>query len=92
MPTRSTGPVLRYTADGLPVYRAGRAPGHLATRRQLRAARLSAAGLAPAGWLHYNALHGWCPLYDQRQARPVRPLTARQAAALAAGRMMRGRP
>lgn len=83
--TRDLGAVLHYAADG-PVYRAGRAPVHLGTRRQLRVDGLSVAGLIPAGWLHYSPLHGICPLYDRRQARPVRALTDRQRAALALGR------
>lgn len=81
--------VLRY-AGGVPVYRADMAPDHLGTRRQLRAAGLSHAGLKPAGYLHYNVHHGICPLYDRQAARPVRPLTERQRANLAAGRLLAG--
>ncbi|MBB4920961.1 3'-5' exonuclease [Streptosporangium saharense] len=82
--------VLRLGDDGLPVYRAGAAPVELATRRQLREEGLSAAGLAPAAWLHYSVMHGICALYQRAAARPVRPLTPRQHAALAAGRALAG--
>lgn len=78
--------ILRYDG-GLPVYRYGRAPGELATARQLREQRLSPAGLKPAGWLYYNRMHHLtCALYDRATARPIRPLTDRQRQALAAGR------
>ncbi|MFB8025964.1 MULTISPECIES: hypothetical protein [unclassified Streptomyces] len=80
--------MLRYTESGMPVYRAGLVPPHLATRRQLRADRLSEAGLQPAAFLHYNPLHGVCPLYERKQARPIRQLTVRQHAVLAAGRLI----
>ncbi|AWI32733.1 hypothetical protein DDW44_30945 [Streptomyces tirandamycinicus] len=81
--------MLHYGPDGTPaVYRAGRAPERLVTRNQLRAAGLSEAGLKPAAWLHYSPLHGMCPLYERAQARPIRPLTDRQRAALAAGRLV----
>ncbi|WP_017972432.1 3'-5' exonuclease [Actinopolyspora halophila] len=79
-------PVLRRGRQGLPVYRAGQAPAGLATRRQLRAAGLSTAGLRAAGWLHYSPWHGICALYEQASARPRREVTERQRAALAAGR------
>jgi hypothetical protein len=79
-----------YYVEGLPLYRGGHAPDELATRRQLRAAGLSEAGLKPAGWLHYSALHGICPLYERAHARPIRPLTSRQRDALAAGRERAG--
>ena len=71
-----------------PVYLGGRAPDGLRTRRQLRAEGLSVAGLRPAGWLQYNAHHAVCALYDAAAARPVRPLTERQRANLAAGRAL----
>ena len=81
-------PVLYYRQSGEPVYRSGCAPAYLGTRRQLRAEGLSVAGLEPAAWLRYCAYHYECPLYDRRRARPVRPLTERQRAALAAGRKL----
>ncbi|GAB1646778.1 hypothetical protein [Krasilnikovia sp. MM14-A1259] len=71
-----------------PTYLGGRAPEHLRTRRQLRAEGLSVAGLRPLGWLQYNPHHAVCPLYDRQAARPVRPLSDRQRAALAAGRAL----
>lgn len=74
----------------LPVYMAGRVPEGLATRRQLRADGLSAAGLKPAARLHYCAYHYLCPLYERSAARPVRSLTVRQSEALAAGRALAG--
>lgn len=80
--------VLTWSSTGQHTYRSGRVPTHLATGRQLREAGLSAAGLTPAGWLHYSPLHGICPLYDRAAARPVRPLTARQREVLAAGRAL----
>lgn len=83
-------PVMYLTATGKPVYRAHRAPAHLATRSQLRTARLSAAGLEPAAWLHTMPYHTISPLFDRRDARPIRPLTPRQRAALAAGRALVG--
>jgi hypothetical protein len=49
------------------------------TAGQLRARRLSPAGLEPVAWLYYNRLlHRICPLYDRTAARPIRPLTERQ--------------
>lgn len=80
--------VLRYTDAGLPIYREGNAPEHLATRRQLRASGLSEAGLAPVAWLHTNGWHNISRLYDRRQARPIRPLNDRQRDALAIGRVI----
>jgi DNA polymerase III epsilon subunit-like protein len=71
-----------------PTFLGGRAPEYLRTRRQLRAEGLSAAGLRPAGWLQYNPHHAVCALYDRAKARPVRPLTDRQRAVLAAGRTL----
>lgn len=76
--------------QALPVYMAGRVPAGLATRRQLRADGLSAAGLKPAARLHYCAYHYLCPLYERSAARPVRLLTVRQREALAAGRSLAG--
>ena len=76
--------VIRYR-DGLPVYWSGSAPAGLKTRRQLRAAGLSASGLRPVGWIH-TPRHNEGPLYDPAGARPVRPITERQAAALEWGR------
>lgn len=77
--------VIRYHYDGLPVYWSGYAPAGLMTRRQLREAGLSAAGLRPVGWIH-TARHNEGPLFDPAGARPVRPITERQAAALEWGR------
>ncbi|MFB7763497.1 exonuclease domain-containing protein [Streptomyces xiamenensis] len=82
--------ILRYDPDGLPVYRSGKVPAHLATRSQLRSDDLSTAGLSPAGRLHYNPYHRICALYDRRAARPVRQLNDAQRAALAAGRLLAG--
>ncbi|MFE1270555.1 exonuclease domain-containing protein [Streptomyces sp. NPDC058758] len=81
--------VLRYHG-AVPVYRSDRAPEGLLTRRQLRAAGLSAAGLRPAAYLHYSPHHGVCELFDREAARPVRPLTERQREILAAGRLLAG--
>uniref|UniRef100_UPI003F4990CA exonuclease domain-containing protein n=1 Tax=Amycolatopsis sp. CA-096443 TaxID=3239919 RepID=UPI003F4990CA len=81
--------VLRYDGTGRPVYRRGRAPGGLATAAQLRADRLSPAGLAPVAWLYYACIgHKTCPLYDRARARPIRPLTERQRQVLADGRKL----
>ena len=80
--------VLHHAMDGRHTYRSGMVPTHLATRRQLRTAGLSIAGLTPAGWLHYSAYHGVCALYDRRLANPVRTLTDRQREALAQGRSL----
>lgn len=82
---RTTPPVLRTGARGLPIYRRFRAPEHLKTRTQLRRAGLSTAGLPVLGWVD-TALHHQAALFDSTKARPVRPITERQAAALAAGR------
>lgn len=88
---REVDPVL-YPVGGLPLYRAGMVPAQLGlgTRRQLHAEGLSVAGLRPAAWLHYSALHGICPLYQRAAARPLRKLTQRQREALAAGRALVG--
>ncbi|MFJ4342611.1 exonuclease domain-containing protein [Streptomyces sp. NPDC088915] len=89
--TKSDASVLRYVGERkVPVYRADRAPEGLLTRGQLREEGLSHAGLEPAGYLHYNSHHGVCPLFERRAARPVRPLTDRQRANLAAGRLLAG--
>jgi hypothetical protein len=72
----------------LPEYMSGRVPEDLATRRQLRALGLSAAGLRPAARLHYCAYHYYCYLYRVADARPVRSLTERQRQALAEGRKL----
>jgi hypothetical protein len=77
---------LRYWSS--PQYMPGQVPEGLATRRQLRAAGLSAAGLEPAARLHYCVYHYYCPLYRIADARPVRPVTDRQREALAAGRKL----
>lgn len=83
-------PVLRYE-KGRPVYRKGHAPDGLATAAQLRAARRSTAGLEPVAWLYYTSIHHRiCPLYRLDDARPIRALTDRQHAALAAGRELAG--
>ncbi|MFB7896168.1 hypothetical protein ACFC1B_07535 [Streptomyces xiamenensis] len=81
--------ILRYQ-DGLPVYRTDHVPAHLANKTQLRSEGLSIAGLRPEGLHHYNAHHRICPLYSRAQARPVRPITEAQQAALAAGRLLAG--
>lgn len=81
--------VLRYDGQGRPVYRSGMAPEGLATASQLRSRRLSPAGLAPAAWLYYSRLHHReCALYEEAQARPIRPLTERQRQVLAEGRAL----
>lgn len=81
--------ILRYDGQGRPVYRSGMAPTGLDTAAQLRAQRLSPAGLVPVAWLYYARIHHrTCPLYDRSQARPIRPLTERQRQALAAGRAL----
>ncbi|MEV6527785.1 3'-5' exonuclease [Longispora sp. NPDC051575] len=72
--------------DGRPVYRARTAPEGLATRSQLRAQGLSAAGLTPVAWLHLMLHHQYVHLYEVSAARPVRPLTARQREVLEHGR------
>jgi hypothetical protein len=82
----SDSALLPHTINGKPFYRAHQAPAHLATRRQLRADRLSEADLKPVAWLHVNGWHTISALYDRRQARPIRPLTDRQLDALAIGR------
>lgn len=83
------GPILRYDGRGRPVYRYGRAPGTVATARQLRAAGLSPAGLKPVAWLYYARIgHRICPLYDRAAARPRRPLSERQRQVLAEGRKL----
>lgn len=88
---RAVDPVLRIDeGSGLPIYRAGMVPAELGTRRQLRGEGLSVAGLRTAAWLHYSPLHGICRLYLREQARPVRKLTERQQANLAAGRALVG--
>lgn len=82
--------VLRYV-DGRPVYRKGSAPDELVTAAQLRATRLSPSGLNPVAWLYYSRIHHRiCPLYQHADARPIRALTDRQRAALAAGRELAG--
>jgi hypothetical protein len=85
-------PVLYVDRDGRAVYRSGMVPAELGlgTRRQLHDAGLSAAGLKPAAWLHYSALHGVCPLYLRAEARPLRKLTPRQLEVLAEGRKLAG--
>lgn len=88
-PTLANGLVLpepRWWKNGLPVYTTmSGVPGALKTRRGLRAQGLSAAGLAPVAIIH-NVHHSEGFLYDPAAARPVRPLTPKQQAALAAGR------
>lgn len=79
-----------YLPGSLPTYPRRGAPGYLATRKQLRAEGLSVAGLRPAAWLEYCGWHYTCPLYRRDEARPVRPVTEAQAAALAAGRKLAG--
>ncbi|MEU1986135.1 3'-5' exonuclease [Nocardia sp. NPDC019395] len=77
--------------QGRPVYRRGLAPEGLCTASQLRAQRLSPAGLTPVAWLYFAYTgHQTCPLYAVEQARPIRALTDRQRAALAAGRALAG--
>lgn len=79
--------VLRYDSVGRPVYRREMAPEGLDTTAQLRARRLSTAGLEPAAWLYYACIgHRVCALYDRAHARPIRPLTERQREVLAEGR------
>ncbi|MEU7095905.1 3'-5' exonuclease [Kitasatospora aureofaciens] len=85
---RDLGPILHAAADGRHTYRSNRAPEHLLTRPQLRALGLSAAGLRPAAWLHYNPFHATCPLFDRSEAKPVRKLTERQLENLARGRLL----
>ncbi|PPK66189.1 3'-5' exonuclease [Actinokineospora auranticolor] len=85
MSKKTTDPVLRYE-NGVPVYRDGRAPEHLLTATALRGRRLSPAGLHPVGWVSTLPYHRVCALYDSTQARPIRPVTSRQRAVLAAGR------
>lgn len=83
------GAVMDYDHLARPIYRRGRAPAGLVTAAQLREKRLSSAGLAPIAWLHYAYTHHRiCALYDLTAARPIRPLTDRQRANLAAGRAL----
>lgn len=72
---------------GLPAYRYGHAPAGLVTRRQLREAGLSTRGLSIVGYL-YLPRHNVTPLYEPTGARPVRPITPRQRAALDHGRYL----
>lgn len=91
MDTRATPDpaVLRYDVAGRPVYRRAMAPEGLDTAAQLRARRLSPAGLEPVAWLYYAFIgHQVCALYDRAQARPIRPLSERQRQALAEGRRL----
>jgi hypothetical protein len=88
---RTTSPVLRTGDRGLPIYRRFRAPDHLKTRTQLRREGLSTAGLPILAWVD-TALHHQAALFDSTKARPVQPITERQAAALAAGREGRFEP
>lgn len=70
----------------LPVYRWRLAPDGLATRRQLRAAGLRPGGQDVAAQVERPrrpARPLVAYLYRIDQARPVRPMTARRAAALA---------
>lgn len=88
-PVRQDYAILRHDGQGRPVYRSGLAPAGLDTAAQLRARRLSPAGLVPVAWLYYARIyHRICPLYDRAQARPIRPLSERQRQALAAGRAL----
>lgn len=76
------------TDDGLPVFHTRYGPPvpkTWCTRRQLRAKGLSTAGLKPVGLLK-NSYNVYADLFDPAGARPVRALTERQQAALAAGR------
>ena len=82
---RQASPILRIGDYGRPIYRRFRAPDYLMTSRQLRREGLSTAGLSVIGWAN-TALHHQAALYDSTKARPVRTMTERQAAALAAGR------
>lgn len=89
---RRVDPVLYVDRAGRAVYRSGMVPPELGlgTRRQLHEAGLSVAGLRPAAFLHYSALHGVCPLYLRADARPLRKLTPRQLEVLAEGRKLTG--
>jgi hypothetical protein len=74
---RTAEPVLTGTWAGLPVYRTGAAPEHLRTPNQLREERLNvAAGQQQRGWLYVMLHHQRVPLYDPREAEPMRPLPA----------------
>lgn len=89
-PAAAAASVMWYR-QGRPVYRRGQAPEGLCTASQLRAQRLSPAGLTPLAWLYFAYTgHQICPLYAVEQARPIRALTDRQRAALAAGRALAG--
>jgi hypothetical protein len=74
---RTAGPVPTGTWEGLPVYRTGAAPEHLRTPSQLREERLKVgAGQKQHGWLYVMLHHQRVPLYDPREAEPMRPLPA----------------
>jgi DNA polymerase III epsilon subunit-like protein len=76
--------------DSLPVYKAREVPDHLRTMTQLKTQRLKPAeGQQPVAFLRmYRSGHGWgeFPLYDPAGAAPMRPLSAKQQAAVTARR------
>jgi hypothetical protein len=67
----------------LPTYRYRLAPDGLATRRQLRAAGLRPGGQDPVGQIVWRRGRRIAYLYRIDRARPVRPMTAGRARALA---------
>lgn len=77
-------------AGSLPVYKAKEVPEPLRTMTQLKEQRLKPApGQEPVAFLSmYQRGHGWgkFPLYDPAGAAPMRPLSAKQQAAVQARR------
>ena len=71
------------------VYRWRHAPGHLLTRRQLRARGLRPAGQEPVAEIRWRRGERVAYLYDVELARPVRPMTPGRVRALAAAMLAR---
>ncbi|MGR3935290.1 exonuclease domain-containing protein [Streptomyces sp. BRA346] len=78
------------TQPSLPVYKSKEVPDHLRTMTQLKEQRLKPAeGQKPVALLRkYRRGHGWgeFSLYDPADAAKMRPLSAKQRAAMAARR------
>jgi hypothetical protein len=71
--------------SGLPVFRFRSAPSGLVTRRQLRAEGLRPAGQDVTGWLAWGRHRHprWAALFRRDLAKPKRPMSPAQRAALA---------